>query len=130
MISWLTWPVEVLAQLFISDRTAQIQKKIEEKLGDARYLTVDDWAEIHGVPAEKAEQQLEAAVKAGALEKMYLHRGPIDFVVPANRLETDVRPEELGVAGEDEDPIFVSKFKTEPVYVAPGEVGHTTRHAA
>lgn len=122
MIFWLTWPVDWLAQLLTSDRAKQIEKKIEEQLGHAGYLTVKEWGDIHGIPVDKAEQQLEAAVRAGALEKMYLYRGPLDFVVPENRLETEVSPGELGVIGDDDKPILVSKFKTEPVYVARVDV--------
>lgn len=122
MIFWLTWPVDWLAQLLTSDRAKRIEKEIEERLGHAGYLTMKEWSDLHGIPEDKAEQQLEAAVRAGVLEKMHLYRGPLDFVVPKNRLETKVSPEELGVIGDDAEPIFVSKFRTEPVYVARVDV--------
>ena len=131
MIFWLTWPIEWIAQLFVSERAKKVEKKIEQSIADPGYLTAKEWATIHGISKEKAAQQLEAAVTAGALERMYLYRGPIDFVVPESRLDKEVRPEELGLS-EDDQPIVVSKFKVETVYVAPGDVNRSlpTRHAA
>src|SRR5205807_5071124 len=67
MTSWLTWPVEWLAQRFSHKHLSKLQKE----LGDARYIDVDEWARLNEIDKRQAEDELESGVKSGVLQKAY-----------------------------------------------------------
>ena len=129
MISWLTWPVEWLTGRLSNQRV----RKIQEALGDARYVDVQEWARLNGISREEAQQELEQAARAGILKKMFLYEGadsPITFVVPESRLGTPVQLSETGYFGEDDDrELVVSKYRSRPVYVNPRGLAHMRAHA-
>jgi hypothetical protein len=118
MISWLTWPVKLIARLLSLVRAHQI----EESLADARYVEAEEWAHLKKITTEQAEEELEQGVKAGVLEKMFLYVGsdsPISFVVPEKLLNKKIRLSEIDDFSEPEDrEILVSSKRAKPVYVA------------
>jgi hypothetical protein len=128
MISWLTWPVEWLTRRLSKRRVL----KIQEALGDARYVDAQEWARLNGISREEAQQELERAARAGLLKQMFLYEGedsPITFVVPESRLGTPVHLSETGYFGEDDDrELMVSKHRSRPVYVAARGLAHRRAH--
>ena len=129
MISWLTWPVDWLLGRLSNRRV----RKIQEALGDARFVDAQEWARLNGISREEAQQELEQAARAGILKKMFLYEGadsPITFVVPESRLETPIQLSETGYFGEDDDrELVVSKYRSRPVYVAARGLAHRRAHA-
>lgn len=118
MLSWLTWPVEWLARKLSQSQT----QKLQEELGEERYIDTDTWASLKRIDRERAKQELEAAVKAGVLERMYLYLGsdaPGDFLVPKELLDTPVKLVDVGFIDEDEDrTITPTALRSKQVYVA------------
>lgn len=118
MLSLLTWPVEWLARKISEPRA----RKLQAALGDERYIDTDTWSELQHINKEQAKQELEAAVKAGILQEMYLYIGsdaPGDFLVPKEYLDEPIRLADLGFIDEDEDrTIIASSLRSRPVYVA------------
>ena len=118
MLSWLTWPVDWLARTVTQSRAQEIQKA----LGDARYIDVDDWASLNNIDKEQAKAELEKAVKAGILQRMYLYEGsdaPGDFLVPEELVDTPIKLVDVGFIDEDEDrTVTASKLRSRLVYVA------------
>ena len=118
MLSWLTWPVDWLARTVTQSRAQEIQKA----LGDARYIDVDDWASLNNIDKEQAKAELEKAVKAGILQRMYLYEGsdaPGDFLVPEELVDTPIKLVDVGFIDEDEDrTVTASRLRSRLVYVA------------
>ena len=118
MLSWLTWPVDWLARTVTQSRAQEIQRA----LGDARYIDVDDWASLNHIDKEQAKAELEKAVKAGILQRMYLYEGsdaPGDFLVPEELIDTPIKLVDVGFIDEDEDrTVTASKLRSRLVYVA------------
>lgn len=118
MLSWLTWPVDWLARKFSQPHV----QKLQAALGDERYIDTDTWAKLHHISKERAKQELEAAVKAGVLQEMYLYVGtdaPGDFLVPKEYLDQPIRLVDLGFIDEDEDTtITANSLRSRQVYVA------------
>jgi hypothetical protein len=118
MTSWLTWPVEWLARRISHQRALELQKK----LGDARYIDVDEWARLNNIDKKQAEEELENGVKSGVLQKAYLYEGhdaPINFLVPERLLDHSIKLSDIGFSDEDEDrELLVSRVRSRPVYIA------------
>lgn len=118
MLSWLTWPVDWLARKISQSQV----EKLHAALGDERYIDTATWAELHHMSKEEAQHELEAAVKAGILQEMYLYIGddaPGDFLVPKEYLDEPIKLVDLGFIDEDEDrTITASSLRSRPVYVA------------
>jgi hypothetical protein len=118
MLSWLTWPVDWLARTVTQSRAQEIQ----QALGDARYIDVDDWASLNHIDKEQAKAELEKAVKAGILQRMYLYEGsdaPGDFLVPEELIDTPIKLVDVGFIDEDEDrTVTASRLRSRLVYVA------------
>ena len=118
MLSWLTWPVVWLARKINQPRVRNLQAT----LGDERYIDTATWAKLHHIDKQQAKQELDAAVKAGILEEMYLYIGgdaPGDFLVPKEYLDEPIKLVDLGFIDEDEDrTIVASSLRSRPVYVA------------
>ncbi len=118
MLSWLTWPVDWLARTVTQSRAQEIQKA----LGDARYIDADEWASLNHVDKEQAKAELEKAVKAGVLQRMYLYEGddaPGDFLVPEELVDTPIKLVDVGFIDEDEDrTVKASRLRSRLVYVA------------
>jgi hypothetical protein len=118
MLSWLTWPVEWLARKLSQPQT----QKLQAELGDARYIDVDTWASLKHISKERAKQELEAAVKAGVLDRMYLYVGsdaPGDFLVPEELLGQPIKLVDVGFIDEDDDrTITPTALGSKQVYVA------------
>lgn len=118
MLSWLTWPVDWLARKLSQPRVRNLQAA----LGDERYIDTATWAKLHHIDKHQAKQELDAAVKAGILEEMYLYIGddaPGDFLVPKEYLDQPIRLADLGFIDEEEDrTIIASPLRSRPVYVA------------
>lgn len=130
MTSWLTWPVEWLARRISHQRA----KELEKKLGDARYIAADQWASLNGITKQQAADELENAVTAGVLAKMYLYEGddsPVTFLVPEDMLGKPIKLSDIGYLDEDEDrEVVASRLQSRPVYVATGEADHYVHAAA
>lgn len=118
MLSWLTWPVDWLARR-ISRPQAQ---KLQAELGDARYIDETEWAALKHIDKEQAKAELENAVTAGILQKMYLYIGgdaPADFLVPKELLDTPIKLVDVGFIDEDEErTVTATALRSRPVYVA------------
>jgi|SRR5215470_5035827 len=130
MISWLTWPVELIAKLLSRRRVDQIRKE----LTDERYVDAVEWAKIHHIEESAAEQELERGVKAGVLKKMFLYEGsesPINFLVPETSLDQKIHLSDIGDFSEEEDrELTVSRYQSRPVYVAATADTDSYVHAA
>ena len=130
MISWLTWPVEWLAQRFSHQHLSMLKKE----LGDARYIDIDAWARLNEIDKRQAEDELESGVKSGVLQKVYLYEGhdaPINFLVPENLLGTPIKLSDIGFIDEDEDrEVIASRLRSRPVYVAATGEADQYVHAA
>ena len=118
MLSWLTWPVDWLARKVSQPRAQELQAA----LGDARYIDENEWASLNHIDKEQAKAELEKAVRAGVLQKMYLYEGsdaPDNFLVPTELLDTPIKLVDVGFIDEDEDStVTVSALRSRPVYVA------------
>lgn len=118
MLSWLTWPVDWLARKVSQPRAQELQAA----LGDARYIDAADWAALNHVDNDQAKAELDNAVKAGVLQKMYLYEGsdaPSNFLVPEDLLDTPIKLVDVGFIDEDEDhTVTASRLRSRPVYVA------------
>jgi hypothetical protein len=130
MISWLTWPIEIIARLLSRRRVDQIR----EELRDARYMDAAEWAKLHHIEEPAAEQELERGVRAGFLKKMFLYEGndsPINFLVPETTLDKTIHLSEIGDFSEEEDrELTVSRLRSRPVYVAATADTDSYVHAA
>ena len=118
MLSWLTWPVDWLARRVSKPRAQELQTQ----LGDARYIDEGEWASLNHIDKEQAKAELEKAVKAGVLQRMYLYEGsdaPGDFLVPEELLNTPIKLVDVGYLDEDEDRmVTATRLRSRPVYVA------------
>lgn len=130
MTSWLTWPVEWLAQRFSHRHLSELQ----EKLGDARYIDADEWARLNNIDKKQAEDELESGVKSGVLQKAYLYEGhdsPVNFLVPESLLGKPIKLSDIGFFDEDEDrEVVASRLRSRPVYVASTGGADLYVHAA
>ncbi len=130
MISWLTWPVDWLARKLSRRHVEEIQKA----LGDARYVEPEQWARLNDISPDEARDELERAVKAGVLEKMYLYEGgdaPTNFLVPEALLDKPIKLSEFGYSGEEQDnEVVASRLRSRPVYVSTGPQADHYVHAA
>jgi hypothetical protein len=84
------------------------------------YIDPRDWAIEQGIEIIQAEEQLNKAVEAGKLQRLYLYEGsdsPITFLVTEEMLGESIKLSDLGYFGDEQDQeILVSPLRARPVY--------------